>query len=83
AQDEAIKTLNQKFKNQADIREVIAFEMFTTSDGRQKMNAMRKYTNESQHIKNKNNRLNKFEYRLNYEVPWNASTQTAKTGHKD
>lgn len=53
AQDEAIKTLNQKFKNQADIREVIAFEMFTTSDGRQKMNAMRKYTNESQHIKNK------------------------------
>ena len=83
AQEDAIKTLNQRFKNQADIREVIAFEMFTTSDGQQKLNAVRKYTSESQHIKNKNNRLNKFEYSLKYQVPWSSSTNTAKTGHKD
>ncbi|ENW17593.1 ATPase involved in DNA repair [Acinetobacter haemolyticus CIP 64.3 = MTCC 9819] len=83
AQDDAIKALNQRLKNQADIREVIAFEMFTTSDGKQKLNAVRKYTNESQHIKNKNNRLNKFQYQLTYQVPWKNASDTAKTGHKD
>ncbi|MCH7335761.1 hypothetical protein [Acinetobacter sp. NIPH 2699] len=83
AQDDAIKALNQRFKNQADIREVVAFEMFTTADGKQKLNAVRKYTSDSQHVKNKNNRLNKFEYKLNYQVPWKNASDTAKTDHKD
>lgn len=83
AQDEAIKEMNKQFKNQADIKEVLAFEMFTTQDGQQKLNAVRKYTNESQHIKNKNGRLNKFEFKLNYPVPWRSGNNEVTTGASD
>jgi len=83
AQDDAIKVLNQKFANKADIREVLAFEMFTTETGQQKLNAVRKYTNASQHNKNKNNRLNKFEYSLKYQVPWKNEADTVKAGVKE
>ena len=80
AQDEAIKEMNKHFKKQSDIKEVLAFEMFTAQDGTQKLNAVRKYTNESQHIKNKNKRLNKFEYKLSYPVPWRSGNNEVTTG---
>lgn len=83
AQDEAIKEMNTRFKNQSDIKEVLAFEMFTAQDGTQKLNAVRKYTNESQHIKNKNKRLNKFEYKLSYPVPWRSGNNEVTTGASD
>lgn len=80
AQDEAINEMNKQFKNQADIKEVLAFEMFTTQDGQQKLNAVRKYTKNSQHIQNKNNRLNEFAYKLNYPVPWRSGNHEATAG---
>lgn len=86
AQDDAMKEMNKRFKNQADIKEVLAFEMFTTQDGQQKLNAVRKYTNVSQHIRNRNGRLNKFEFKLNYPVPWrsgNNEVTTAAAGFKE
>ncbi|WP_445114934.1 hypothetical protein [Acinetobacter sp. WZC-1] len=83
AQDEAIQMLNQKFKNKADLKEVLAFELFTTADGQQKLNAVRKYTSQSQHLQNKNNRQNKFEYQLKYQVPWKNSPDTPKAGIRE